>query len=279
MQQSAGRYGFTLSAWSLRDPLRQSGSSTVQLAALLAGFITSKNRTTMSKKIGLIGGLGPEATVDYYNSLIDIFKEENQGNLDYPEILIYSVNLGYLISNMKKKDYETARRYISEKIAALERAGAGMVALTANTPHLFFDSLRQEAGVPMISIVEAAAKEAQRLGIRRAGLLGTRFTMEERFFHDVFRKSGIEVVSPGADDIEIIHHKLFTEIELGIFKDETRQQLIGIIAKMKADSHIDGIILGCTEFPLILPDSHYAGIPALNTTRIHVNEIVKWYKS
>jgi len=233
----------------------------------------------MSKKIGLIGGLGPEATVDYYNSLIDIFKVENQGNLDYPEILIYSVNLGFLIGNMKKKEYETARRYISEKIAALERAGADMVALTANTPHLFFDSLRSEARVPMISIVEATAREAQRLGVRKAGLLGTRFTMEERFFHDVFRQSGIEVVSPDADDIEVIHHKLFTEIELGIFKDETRQQLIDIIVKMKAASDIDGIILGCTEFPLILPDSQYGGIPALNTTRIHVNEIVQWYNS
>lgn len=234
---------------------------------------------TMTKKIGLIGGLGPEATVDYYNRIIDIFKEENQGNLDYPDIIIYSVNLSRLLAHMKRKEYKEAGAYLSEKVQALEKAGAQMVALTANTPHLLFDAISAQAGVPMISIVEATAREAQRLGIRRAGLLGTRFTMEERFFHEVFAKSGIGVVSPDAGDIETIHHLLFTEIELGIFKDETRERLVGIIEKMKRENGIDGIILGCTEFPLILTGNNYAGLPVLNTTAIHVDEIVRWYKS
>ena len=233
----------------------------------------------MRKKIGLIGGLGPEATVDYYNRLIDIFKEDNQGNLDYPDIIIYSVNLSRLLAHMKRREYKEAVAYLSEKVKALEKAGAQMVALTANTPHLLFDDIRAQAGVPMISIVEATAREAQRLGITRAGLLGTRFTMEERFFHDVFANSKISVVSPDAGDIETIHHLLFTEIELGIFKDETRQRMISIIEKMKKENGIDGIILGCTEFPLILKENNYAGLPVLNTTAIHVDEIVHWYKS
>ena len=234
---------------------------------------------TMTKKIGLIGGLGPEATVDYYNRIIDIFKEENQGNLDYPDIIIYSVNLSRLLAHMKRKEFEEARAYLSGKIEALEKAGAQMVALTASTPHLLFDAINAHAKVPMISIVEATAREAKRLGITRAGLLGTRFTMEERFFHDVFGKSSIDVVSPVAEDIETIHHLLFTEIELGIFKDETRKKLVEIIEKMKRENGIDGIILGCTEFPLILTENNYAGLPVLNTTAIHVNEIVQWYKS
>lgn len=227
------------------------------------------------KKIGLIGGLGPEATVDYYQKIIDSFK--SRGNeLVYPEIMIYSVNMSEFLDMMKKKAYDRVVSWLSEKIKALALAGADFVALTANTPHLLFDRLKEKSDVPLISIVEATCREALKRGIKRAGLFGTGFTMNASFYPEVFEKHGIDIIFPTPADKELINHKLFSEIELGIFKEETRAMLVAIIQKMAAEQQIDSIILGCTEFPLILKETSYAGIPVLDTTRIHVKEIVSY---
>lgn len=227
------------------------------------------------KKIGLIGGLGPEATVDYYQKIIDSFKSQ-ESDLFYPEIIIYSVNMSEFLDMMKKKEYDRVVFLLSEKIKALALAGADFVAVTANTPHLLFDRLKEKSDVPLISIVEATCREALKRGVKRAGLFGTGFTMNASFYPEVFEKHGIEIIFPAPADKELINHKLFSEIELGIFKEETRAMLVAIIRKMAAEQQIDSIILGCTEFPLILKETSYAGIPVLDTTRIHVKEIVSY---
>ena len=227
------------------------------------------------KKIGIIGGLGPEATVDYYKEIINAFKNE-KGDFNYPDIIIYSVNLSKLVGLMKEKKYDQVTSYLSEKIESLKRAGAEFAALSANTPHLLFDQLKEKSEIPLISIVEATCEECIKKGLKRTGLIGTGFTMNASFFPDVFSRRGLEVVMPEKEDKELIDYKVFSEIELGIFKDDTRRFLIGIIEKMVREQHIDSMILGCTEFPLILKESGYAGIPMLNTTKIHVDAIVKY---
>lgn len=227
------------------------------------------------KRIGIIGGLGPEATVDYYQQIINAFKNGN-GDLNYPEIIIYSVNMAHFIGLMREKKYEQATVYISEKIEGLKHAGADFAALSANTPHQLFDQLKERSRIPLISIVEATCNEAKSKGLKKAGLFGTDLTMKASFFPDVFRKQNIEVVTPDEEDRKLINYKLFSEIELGIFKDETRELLIGIIEKMVREQHIDSLILGCTELPLILTAETYAGIPILNTTKIHVESIAKY---
>lgn len=229
------------------------------------------------KKIGIIGGLGPEATIDYYKEIINAFKTEG-GDLNYPEIIIYSVNMSEFIGLMRLKKYELATIYLSERIESLNRAGAEFAVLSANTPHQLFDQLREKSTIPLISIVEATCVKAKVKGLKRPGLFGTEFTMNASFFHDVFKKEGIEVILPDKEDKELINYKLFSEIELGIFTDDTRELLIGIIEKMVKEQHIDSLILGCTEFPLILEKETYAGIPVLNTTKIHVESIVKYCK-
>lgn len=227
------------------------------------------------KKIGIIGGLGPEATMDYYKEIINAFKNE-KGDLNYPEIIIYSVNMSEFLSLMKEKKYDQVTTLLLEKIEGLKRAGAEFAILSANTPHLLFDRIKEKCGIPMISIVEATCNESLKRGYKRTGLFGTGFTMEASFFTDIFKKQGIDVIMPDKEDRDLINHRLFSEIELGIFKDDTRQSLIGIIGKMVREQHIDSLILGCTEFPLILKESSYAGIPMLNTTKIHVDAIVKY---
>lgn len=230
------------------------------------------------KKIGLIGGLGPEATVDYYTAIINAFKKENKGSLNYPEIIIYSVNMDHFIGKIHRKEYRSAIDYLTQALQALERAGADFIAVTANTPHLFYYDLQKKVSVPMISIVEATAREAQRLGIKRAGLLGTGFTMDSDFYPEVFNRYRVEVVTPSGTDKEYINKKLFSEIELGVFKKETRQELEEIILRMQQEGKIDGIIMGCTELPLILTNKTYNDMLSLNTTQIHVDEIVAWSK-
>ena len=227
------------------------------------------------KKIGLIAGLGPEATVDYYKEIINAFKEGEKGPA-YPEIIIYSVNMWEFLELLKRKEYENLTDYLLGKIEALKQAGAEFAAITANTPHLLFESLNKKTTLPLISIVEATCREAVKRGLRKPGLLGTGFTMDAPFYPEVFKRQGIDMVIPDKTDKEVINFKLFSEIELGIFKKETRDLLIGIIEKMVAQQHIDSIILGCTEFPLILTETEYAGIPVLNTTSIHVREIVNY---
>lgn len=227
------------------------------------------------KKIGIIGGMGPEATVDYYKEIINAFKD-GSGNLNYPEIIIYSVNLSEFVALMKDKKYDQVVRNLVGKIEGLKRCGAEFAALSANTPHLLFDRINELSPLPLISIVESTCSETITRGFRRPGLFGTGFTMNATFYQDVFEKNGIDVILPGKHDREIIDHKVFSEIELGIFKDETRETLINFIEKMVRQDHIDSLILGCTEFPLILTEPVYAGIPMLNTTKIHVDAIVRY---
>lgn len=227
------------------------------------------------KRIGLIGGLGPEATIDYYKEIINAFKNDG-GDLNYPEIIVFSVNMSEFLDLMKQKKYDQVTAYLSEKIDALKHAGAEFAAISANTPHLLFDRLKENSPIPLISIIEATCEEAYKRGLKRPGLFGTGFTMDASFFTDVFKKYDIDVVMPEKEDKVLINNKLFSEIELGIFTETTRMMLIDIIGKMVKEQQIDSLILGCTEFPLILDQNNYAGIPMLNTTKIHVDAIVKY---
>ena len=226
------------------------------------------------KKIGIIGGLGPEATTDYYKEIIQQVNRTDK-SLNYPEIIIYSVTMSKFIGMLKKEDYNGAAGYITECIRKLEAAGVDFAAISANTPHLFFEEIQQNVAVPLISIVEVSRKRAKQLGLKRCGLFGTKFTMNASVFSDVFAKDNIEVVSPGQEDVERINELLFTELELGIFKESTKDELLTIVQKMRDEQQIDSLILGCTEFPIMFTEEKYLGIPFLNTTRIHVEAILE----
>jgi aspartate racemase len=227
------------------------------------------------KHIGIIGGLGPEATVDYYKEIIGEFKKMNvKGELNYPDIIIYSVNLSEFMSFLENKDYPSASGYIAEKINKLKDAGADFAAISANTPHLLFKEIKNQTKLPIIDMIEAVSEEAQRKNLKTCGLIGTKFTMNATFYQHAFNQHNIKVIVPDTEDIEQINNKLFTELELGIFKESTKKELLSFIEKMIKKHYIDSLILGCTEFPIMFPDDSYLGIPFLNTTRIHVKKIV-----
>jgi aspartate racemase len=228
------------------------------------------------KKIGIIGGLGPEATIDYYREIIGFFNNNpSNGKIIYPEIIIYSVNMWEFLQLLTEKKFEQATDFIVNYLNKLKDAGADFAIISANTPHLLFNQYKAKTDIPLISIVECCRKRAVDNGLKRCGLLGTKFTMKADFYKNSYHKNGIEVFSPDEKEIELINEKLFTEIELGIFKDETKKMILDIVQRMKDRHHIDSVILGCTEFPLIFKEEKYLEIPFLNTTRIHVEKIIQ----
>jgi len=226
------------------------------------------------KKIGIIGGIGPESTVDYYKMIIGAF-HERQAVFGYPEIIIYSANLSSLMKILEANDWESLTDWLLEKVVALQKAGAEFAVIGSNTPHIVFDEVRSRSPIPMLSIIEETRKNAQKRGFKKLGLLGTRFTMESDFFKKPFEYEEMAVIVPDKEDQKLIHHRLFSEIELGIIKDSTREELLSIVKKMIDRHSIDAVILGCTELPLILNKDEFE-IPFLNTTAIHSESIVKF---
>jgi len=224
------------------------------------------------KKIGLIGGIGPESTLDYYRRIIYAARQRS-GGLAVPEIIIYSADLQEALAIMESKRPGLLADWLLIKLDALHAAGADFAAITANTAHLVFDEVAKRSPLPLISIVEATCTAAQQQGLQRIGLLGTRFTMQADFFQQPFSRQGMEVVVPLPEEQDLIHERLFSEIELGIIKDATRDELLAIVQRMVEQERIEALILGCTELPLILPDQAH-GIPLLNTVAIHVASIV-----
>jgi len=226
------------------------------------------------KKIGILGGIGPESTVDYYKSIISAFNTRYP-QLAYPEIILYSANLNALMAILDAQNWTGLCEWLLEKIEAIQRAGAEFVAIASNTPHIVFDEIKPRSPIPLLSIVEATCDKAREMDLKNVGLLGTQLTMTSDFYKKPFQSRGLSVVVPTGPEQQHIHQRLFSEIELGIFKDSTREELLAIVKRMKDEDGIDAVILGCTELPLILTESKY-GIPFLDTTAIHCESIITY---
>src|SRR6266481_6226350 len=203
------------------------------------------------KTLGIIGGLGPESTIDYYQRIIALYRERT-GDGSYPEFIINSVNLKKGLDFMHVNDLAGMADYLLAGIAKLARAGADFGLISANTPHIVFDDVASKSPIPLISIVEATCAAAKDRGLKRLGLFGTRFTMQGTFYPKVFSREGIELIVPDPDDQEYIHDKYLNELVPGNFLPETRAGLLAIVDRMKNKIDIDGVILAGTELPLIL---------------------------
>jgi aspartate racemase len=226
------------------------------------------------KTLGLIGGIGPESTIEYYRSIIGSYREQKPDG-GYPPILINSVNLTQLIEWMSVNDLEKVTDYLVLAVERLDKAGAEFGALASNTPHIVFDEIQRQSRIPLISIVEATCERVQVLGFKKVALFGTRYTMQARFYPEVFSRADIELVMPESEEQTYIHDKYLGELLNNIFLPETRQGLLAIADKLKARYGIEGLILGGTELPLILRDDEYNGVRLLDTTRIHCDRIVR----
>lgn len=226
------------------------------------------------KRIGIIGGLGPESTIDYYKEITAAFNTKHPEPA-YPEIIVYSANINELMGFVYAKKWSELSGWLLSKIISLQLAGADFAAIASNTPHIVFDEIRSKSPIPLLSIVEETFKKAQEMRLKNIGLVGTRLTMESDFYKKPFVSGGMSIVVPSEKERQTIHNKLFSEIELGIIKDSTREELLLIVKRMVEEDQIDSLILGCTELPLILTESRY-GIPFLNTSAIHCEGIITY---
>ncbi len=227
----------------------------------------------MMKTVGIVGGIAPESTIEYYRQIIDAYHRQSSVG-DYPSIIINSINLRRMIDLITANELAAVSEYVLDAIEKLARAGADFAVLASNTPHIVFDELRARSPLPLISIVEATCAEAQTLGMKRVGLFGTRFTMQASFYPEVFSRAGIEIILPSEAEQDFIHTHYMNELINGIFLPETKAKLLGIVDQLRVRSQFEGIILGGTELPLILRDGEHNGIPFLDTTRIHVKRVV-----
>jgi aspartate racemase len=225
------------------------------------------------KTFGIIGGIGPESTIEYYRLIIASYRQQKRDG-SYPSFLIDSIDMKKMLDLIEADELAAVTDYLLGEVQGLAKGGADFGALASNTPHIVFDALRRRSPIPLISIVETACEAVKAMGLSRVGLFGTRFTMQGRFYPAVFAREGITLVVPSLDERSYIHDKYMNELVHGIALPETRARFLQIVEGLKDGEGIQGLILGGTELPLIFRDVTDNGIPFLDTTRIHVERIV-----
>ena len=229
----------------------------------------------MQKVIGIIGGIAPPSTIDYYRKIISGFQERGKTS-QYPSILINSIDMTRMLELVSKKEYNALVDYISGEIQKLRDGGADFAAIASNTPHIVFEQLQKRSTIPLISIVDATVAYAKKLGMKKLGLFGTISTMQAGFYQAGFSKEGVEIITPSLEAQDYIHEKYMNEFVKGIFLEETKKKLIDIANEMIELNGIEGLILGGTELPFIVQEKDFMNFTLLNTTEIHVDKILEY---
>jgi aspartate racemase len=225
------------------------------------------------KTLGIVGGIGPESTIEYYRFILDGYRARvTDGSA--PHLIIDSIDVNRGIAMLDANDLDGLTNYVLASVERLTRAGAQIALMAANTPHLVFDDVQKRAAIPMISIVQATCDQARGLELKRLGLLGTGFTMRARLFPDAFAQAGLELVAPNESERAFIHDKYINELLKNKFLPESRSGILGVIERMRDDERIEAVVLAGTELPLLLRGAEPEGLPFLDTTVIHVNAAV-----
>lgn len=224
------------------------------------------------KTIGLLGGMTAESSLVYYKLINEIARERLGGNHSAKSVMV-SVDFGEVEPHMERGEWEQVLGYMLEASRAIERGGADFLVLCTNTMHRFVAEIDQEISIPLLHIVDATAAEIKKAGLRKVGLLGTRFTMEQEFYKGRLReRHGIEALVPEKEDRELVHRVIMDELSRGIVSRESRNAYWRVIDKL-ARHGAEGVILGCTEIPLLV-QSKPGRMPLFDTTAIHARAAV-----
>jgi aspartate racemase len=227
----------------------------------------------MHKRIGILGGMSPESTVAYYEYITRTYTERF-GDYGYPEVLIYSVSFQPYVDWPNQDRWDLVADGLSQAAQKLVAAGADVILIATNTMHLVFDEVQARVEVPMLSLLDATAEAIQGRGLNTVGLLGTRFTMEKSFYQDALARRDIFTLVPDADDRAYVNRVIYDELVAGQIRDESRAGYLAIIGKL-VEQGAQGIVLGCTEIPLLV-DEASAGIPLFDTTQIHAEAALNY---
>lgn len=225
------------------------------------------------KKIGLVGGTTPESTKEYYDLLIQLARGTGGDPLHNPVIMIYSLDLAQLVRLQREEPADRVAEFLADICERLQQCGAEIGALTANTPHAYLAGIEARTTLPMVSIVTATCHAARDRGVQRLLLLGTRTTMEADMYPVQLAEAGITMVLPPSEDREFIDRTIYGELSLGRVRPEVRQRFLDICANSVDRDAVDGVILGCTEIPLVISPADLP-VATFDTTRIHVEAIL-----
>jgi aspartate racemase len=218
------------------------------------------------KKIGILGGMSPESTMLYYGHITRSYTARF-GNYAYPEILIYSVNFQKYVDWQHSGQWQEAARDMAEALERLHGAGADFGLIAANTMHIVFEEVQRAVHMPLLSIVQATADAIRSAGLRSVGLLGTVFTMRERFFRDGLERAGITALVPEPESQQRMNGVIYQELCRGEIRPESRRLFLDIIERLRSQG-AEGIVLGCTEIPLLVEPQH-CDLPLFNTALLH----------
>ena len=224
------------------------------------------------KKFGLIGGIGPESTVEYYLQIVKRYKALTNSN-SYPDFLIKTVDMSQILTLVASRNNKGLVSFLKDRITEID--GVDFSAIASNTPHIVFDELSKEVTVPLISIVEETCKEIKSRKLKKVGLLGTHSTMASGFYQEKAAAYGIEIITPSESQKEYVHDKYINELLYRDIRPETKRELINIVKDLCQKNNIKALVLGGTELPLILSENDFKDIAVLDTTKIHVEAIVK----
>jgi aspartate racemase len=227
----------------------------------------------MHKKIGMLGGMSPESTVVYYEYITRTYTERF-GDYGYPEIIIYSVSFQPYVDWPNEDRWDLVAQGLSEAAQKLAEAGADFVLIATNTMHLVFDDVQKNVAVPMLSLLDAVGEAILARGVNTVGLLGTRFTMEKPFYQEALAQKGITVLTPDAPDRAYVHTVIYDELVAGQIREQSREAFVRIVDKL-AQRGAEGVILGCTEIPLLVGQDDVS-IPLFDTTTIHAEAALRY---
>jgi aspartate racemase len=222
---------------------------------------------------GMIGGLGPESTIDYYRSILARYRARKPDG-GYPHIIINSLDVDKGIAMLDAGRLDDLADYLAAGMESLENAGADFGFIAANTPHLVFAEVQQRSVIPLISIVRATSDRAKTLGLKKVGLFGTGFTMRANFYPEEFQRAEIAMVIPNQAERDFIHKTYIGELLKNQFFPASREEIMRIARRLKAEEGIEALVLAGTELPLLLREAADQGIEFLDTTVIHVEAVV-----
>ncbi len=225
------------------------------------------------KKIGLIGGITPESTILYYQ-ILNKLSANQLGKVHSAELIINSFDFGQISQLVKQGRWDLLDKKMAETATNLENSGASCILICANTMHLCIDAVRKVVRIPVIHIADTTAKEIQKKGMQKVALLGTKYTMEKDFFRDILNEHSIETIIPDAEERDEIHRIIYDELAQGEFKKSSKESYLKIIDSLILNG-AEGIILGCTEIPLLI-NQNDVSLPIFDTTKIHAAAAFKF---
>ena len=225
------------------------------------------------KKIGILGGLSPESTIIYYETITREYRRR-YNNEKYPEIIIYSLSFGEFVEKMSNGKSIEALNMLVNGVKSLAVAGADFALIAANTPHVFYKELVSRSPIPLLSIIDSLAEELKNDNVNKVGLLATKYTLTHDFYREELLKHGLKALIPSPGEIDEVNRIIFKELTWGTVREKSKERIIEIIKSLKKKG-AEAIVLACTELPILFKEKEIVGLKLYDTTRIHAMKALK----